>query len=43
MLKHLKFAAIALLLTIGFTACSDDEPTPTPYHPRGEKGCYVVL
>lgn len=42
MLKHLKFAAIALLLTIGFTACSDDEPTPTPYHPRGEKGFYVV-
>lgn len=43
MFKHLKFAAIALIATIGFTACSDDDPTPTPSYPsRGESGFYVV-
>ncbi len=44
MLKHLKFVAIALIATVGFTACSDDDPTPnTPSYPsRGESGFYVV-
>lgn len=28
MLKQLKFAAIALLVAVGFTACSEDDPAP---------------
>lgn len=42
MLKQLKFAAIALLVAVGFTACSDDEPTPAPAPLRGEAGMYVI-
>lgn len=42
MLKQLKFAAIALLVAVGFTACSDDEPTPVPTPLRGEAGMYVI-
>lgn len=54
MLKQLKFAAIALLVAVGFTACSDDEPAPVippaPITPtdsvinpmRGEAGMYVI-
>lgn len=42
MLKQLKFAAIALLVAVGFTACSDDEPTPAPSPLRGEAGMYVI-
>lgn len=48
-MKFLKFAAIALLLSAGFTACSDDDPAvgpspnPDPVVPtRGEAGFYVV-
>lgn len=42
MLKQLKFAAIALLVAVGFTACSDDEPAPAPAPLRGEAGMYVI-
>lgn len=42
MLKQLKFAAIALLVAVGFTACSDDEPTPAHAPLRGEAGMYVI-
>lgn len=44
MFKHLKFAALALLLSAGFAACSDsnDDPTPTPVPVRGEAGMYVI-
>lgn len=42
MLKQLKFAAIALLVAVSFTACSDDEPTPAPAPLRGEAGMYVI-
>lgn len=42
MLKQLKFAAIALLVAVGFTACSEDEPTPAPAPLRGEAGMYVI-
>lgn len=42
MLKQLKFAAIALLVAVGFTACSDDEPTPAPAPLRDEAGMYVI-
>lgn len=48
-MKFLKFAALALLLSAGFTACSDDDPAvgpspnPDPVIPtRGEGGFYVV-
>ena len=52
-MKFLKFAALALLLSAGFTACSDDDPiapSPNPdpvtpdstVHTRGEAGFYVV-
>ncbi len=42
MFKQIKFAAIALLLSVGFAACSDD-PTPDPEVPvRGEAGLYVI-
>lgn len=48
-MKFLKFAALALLLSAGFTACSDDDlavgpsPNPDPVIPtRGEGGFYVV-
>lgn len=54
MLKQLKFAAIALLVAVGFTACSEDDPAPVippaPIPPtdsvinplRGEAGMYVI-
>ncbi len=43
MLKQIKFAALALLLAVGFTACSDDNnDTPTRQPVRGEQGFYVV-
>lgn len=42
MLKQLKFAAIALLVAVGFTACSDDEPTPAPAPLRFGAGMYVI-
>ena len=48
-MKFLKFAALALLLSAGFTACSEDDPAvgpspnPDPVIPtRGEGGFYVV-
>lgn len=42
MLKQLKFAAIALLVAVGFTACSEDDPTPNLAPLRGEAGMYVI-
>ena len=42
MLKQLKFAAIALLVAVGFTACSEDDPAPAPAPLRGEAGMYVI-
>ena len=44
MFKHIKFAALALLLSVGFAACSDDPtPDPNPEVPvRGEAGLYVI-
>lgn len=47
MFKHIKFAALALLLSAGFAACSDnnDDPTPNPgpvVPVRGEGGMYVI-
>ncbi len=45
MLKHFKLAALALLVAVGFTACSDDTtdtPQPAPQPVRGEAGFYVV-
>lgn len=50
MFKHIKFAALALLLSAGFAACSDNEdpqpspnPDPDPVLPvRGEGGMYVI-
>lgn len=41
--KSLKLAALSLLVCAGFTACSDDEPTPTPAPAlRGQRGFYVL-
>ena len=48
MFKHIKFAALALLLSAGFAACSDNDdpqpsPNPDPVLPvRGEAGMYVI-
>ena len=42
MLKQLKFAAIALLVAVGFTACSEDDPAPNLAPLRGEAGMYVI-
>ena len=43
MFKHIKFAALALLLSAGFAACSDnDDPQPAPNPVRGEAGMYVI-
>lgn len=48
MFKHIKFAALALLLSAGFAACSDSDdpqpsPNPDPVLPvRGEAGMYVI-
>lgn len=48
MFKHIKFAALALLLSAGFAACSDNDdpqpaPNPDPVVPvRGEAGMYVI-
>lgn len=48
MFKHIKFAALALLLSAGFAACSDNDdpqpsPNPDPVIPvRGEGGMYVI-
>lgn len=43
MFKHIKFAALALLLSAGFAACSDsDDPQPSPNPVRGEAGMYVI-
>lgn len=42
MLKQLKFAAIALLVAVGFTACSEDDPAPARAPLRGEAGMYVI-
>lgn len=42
-MKFLKYAALALLVSVGFTACSDDDPiTPQPTPVRGEGGFYVI-
>lgn len=44
MFKHLKLATALLLVTMGFAACSDDDPAPapsTPYVP-GTSAFYVV-
>ena len=44
-MKFVKFAALALLLSAGFTACSDGDPIPHPdpvVPTRGEAGFYVV-
>ena len=47
--QSLKLAALALLVTVGFTACSEDDPTPTPdptpdpvAPARGEGGFFVL-
>ena len=41
--KSLKLAALALLVTVGLTACSDDDPAPAPTPAtRGESGFYVL-
>lgn len=40
MFKHIKFAALALLLSAGFAACSDDPAPEVPV--RGEAGMYVI-
>lgn len=47
MFKHIKFAALALLLSAGFAACSDSNeepaPNPDPVVPvRGEAGMYII-
>lgn len=43
MFKHIKFAALALLLSAGFAACSEnDDPQPSPNPVRGEAGMYVI-
>lgn len=42
MFKHIKLAATVLLLSVGFVACSDDDPTPTPAPVRGETGMYII-
>lgn len=42
--KHLKLAALALLVAAGFASCSDDELSTPPVTPpaRGEQGMYVI-
>lgn len=42
MFQKIKFAALALLVSVGFVACSDDDPAPTPTPVRGESGLYVI-
>lgn len=42
MFKHIKLAAAVLLLSVGFVACSDDDPTPAPTPIRGETGMYII-
>lgn len=43
MFKHIKFAALALLISAGFVACSDDDnDAPAPVQPRGEAGMYII-